>query len=92
MQILEIQNIEVKLARFTLRSSPKWIKLPKSTCFYERNRIMKKRKFEACSCQSCVKLMQMTQMDTIYFARWRELGLPGISLQVNIHIRTEISS
>ena len=42
MQILDIQNIEVKLARFTLRSSPKWIKLPKSTCFYERNRIMKK--------------------------------------------------
>ena len=56
MQILEIQNIEVKLARFTLRSSPKWIKLPKSTCFYERNRIMKKRKFEACSCQSCVEI------------------------------------
>ena len=56
MQILEIQNIVVKLARFTLRSSPKWIKLPKSTCFYERNRIMKKRKFEACSCHSCVEI------------------------------------
>ena len=38
------------------------------------------------------KLIQMTQMDTIHFARWKELGLPGISLQVNIHIRTEISS
>ena len=34
----------------------------------------------------------MTQMDIIHFARWKELGLPEISLQVNIHIRTEISS
>ena len=92
MQILEIQNIEEKLARFTLRSSPKLIKLPKSTCFYERNRIMKKRKFEACSCQSCVEINTNDANGYYHFARWKELGLPGISLQVNIHIRTEISS
>ena len=30
--------------------------------------------------------MQMTQMDVIRFARWRELGLIGISLHVNMRI------
>ena len=33
------------------------------------------------------KLMQMTQMDVIRFARWRELDLLGISSHVNIRIR-----
>ena len=32
------------------------------------------------------KLMQMTQMNVIRFARWRELGLLGISLHFNIYI------
>ena len=32
------------------------------------------------------KLMQMTQMNVIRFARWRELGLLGISLYFNIYI------
>ena len=36
--------------------------------------------------------MQMTQIEAIRFARWRELDLLGISLQVSIRIRTEISS
>ena len=66
----------------------KWIKLPKSTCFYEQNRIMKinfKKKLTAVS--SMWKLMQMTQIDVIRFARWRELGLIGISLHVIMRIR-----
>ena len=71
-----------------IASSQKWIKLPKSTCFYEQNRIMKinlKKKLAAVS--SMWKLMQMTRMDVIRFARWRELGLIGISLHVNMRIR-----
>ena len=65
-----------------IASSQQWIKLPKSTCFYE-NKF--KKKLAAVS--SMWKLMQMTQMDVIRFARWRELGLIGISLHVNMSIR-----
>ena len=68
--------------------SIQWIKLPKSTCRYERNLIMKinfKKMLAAVS--SMWKLMQMAQMDVIRFARWRELGLLGISSHVNIRIR-----
>ena len=71
-----------------IASSQQWIKLPKSTCRYERNRIMKinfKKMLAAVS--SMWKLMQMAQMDVIRFARWRELGLLGISSHVNIRIR-----
>ena len=71
-----------------IASSKQWIKLPKSTCRYERNLIMKinfKKMLAAVS--SMWKLMQMTQMDVIRFARWRELGLIGISLHVNMRIR-----
>ena len=53
-----------------IASSQKWIKLPKSTRFYEQNRIMKinlKKKLTAVS--SMWKLMQMTQIDVIRFAR-----------------------
>ena len=31
-------------------------------------------------------LMQMAQMDVIRLARWRELGLIGISLHINMFI------
>ena len=68
-----------------IASSKQWIKLPKSTCRYERNRIMKinfKKMLAAVS--SMWKLMQM---DVICFARWRELGLLGISSHVNLRIR-----
>ena len=44
-----------------------------------------KKKLAAVS--SMWKLMQMTQMDVIRFARWRELGLIGISLHANMRIR-----
>ena len=44
-----------------------------------------KKKLAAVS--SMWKLMQMTQKDVIRFARWRELGLIGISLHVNMRIR-----
>ena len=75
--------------RFKLiTSSQQWIKVSKSTCFYERNGIMKinlKKKLVAV--RSMWKLMQMTQMDVIRFAQRRELGLLGISLHVNIRIR-----
>ena len=92
MKMIEIQNIEVKLARFILWSSLQWIKLPKSTCFYERNRIIKKNRKKLAAVSFRWKLMQMTQIEAIRFARWRELDLLGISLQVSIRIRTEISS
>ena len=36
---------------------------------------------------SMLTLMQMTQLGVIRFARWRELDLLGISLNVNIRIR-----
>ena len=71
-----------------IASSKQWIKLPKSTCRYERNLVMKinfKKMLAAVS--SMWKLMQMAQMDVIRFARWRELGLLGISSHVNIRIR-----
>ena len=51
--------------------------------YYENK--FKKKKLAAVS--SMWKLMQMTQMDVIRFARWRELGLIGISLHVNMRIR-----
>ena len=60
----------------------------KSTCRYERNRIMKinfKKMHAAVS--SMWKLMQIAQMDVIRFARRRELGLLRISSHVNIRIR-----
>ena len=52
-----------------IASSQQWIKLPKSTCRYERNRIMKinlKKMLAAVS--SMWKLMQMAQVDVIRFA------------------------
>ena len=52
-----------------IASSQKWIKLPKSTCRYERNLIMKinfKKMLAAVS--SMWKLMQMAQVDVIRFA------------------------
>ena len=67
-------------------SSQPWIKLPKSTCFYEKNLIMKinlKEKLAAVS--SMWKLVQMTQMGVIRFARWRELGFIGISLHTHTY-------
>ena len=60
----------------------------KSTCRYERNRIMKtnfKKMLAAVS--SMWKLVQIAQMDVIRFARRRELGLLRISSHVNIRIR-----
>ena len=69
-------------------SSKQWIKLPKSTCRYERNRIMKINfKKRPVAVGSMWTLMQMTQLGVIRFARWRELDLLGISLNVNIRIR-----
>lgn len=52
-----------------IASSQKWIKLPKSTCRYEQNRIMKiifKKMLATVS--SMWKLMQMAQVDVIRFA------------------------
>ena len=69
--MLEIQNIVVKLASFTLRSIAYVIVF-----------ILK-----LADVSSMWKLMQMTQMDVIRFARWRELGLIGISFHVNMRIR-----
>ena len=71
-----------------IASSKQWIKLPKSTCCYEQNLFMKinfKKMLAAVS--SMWKLMQMAQMDVIRFARWRDVGLLGISSHVNIRIR-----
>ena len=52
---------------------------------YYENRLKKKKKLAAVS--TMWKLMRMTQMDVIRFARCRELGLIGISLHVNMRIR-----
>ena len=61
----------------------------KSTCRYERNRIMKIMNFKKmlAAVSSMWKLMQIAQMDVIRFARRRELGLLRISSHVNIRIR-----
>ena len=75
-----------------IASSQQWIKLPKSICFYERNRIMRINLKEACSCQFYVDINVMAQMDVIRFARWRELDLLGISFMLTYVLDTKISS
>ena len=37
--------------------------------------------------KSMWKVIEMSQIDVTRFPRWREVGLTGISLQVNILIR-----
>ena len=66
-----------------IASSKQWIKLPKSTCRYERNLVVKINFKKMLAVSSMGKLMQMAQMDVIRFARWSE----GISSHVNIRIR-----
>ena len=64
-----------------IASSKQWIKLPKSTCRYEWNLIMKIKFLKnACRCQFHV------EMDVIRFARWREDRFHIHFLTCNSHI------
>ena len=68
-----------------ITSSQQWIELSKSTCFYERNRIMKIDLKKACSCQFYVEI-NANGADECY--PLRSMERIGSSRHITVYLHT----